>query len=114
MKFESLVNQILEQQIQVLDKEERSEDIVKDAGAMAKNMFSGMWIDKQLADNGFSNDDINMFWGLVNKKNMKEQEAFEYIKSQKSLKEEPKPTPTPTPTATPAPTDRPYLGKIRL
>jgi len=101
MKFDNLVNQILEQQIQVLDKEERSDDVVKDAQVMAKNMFSGMWIEKQLADNGFSNDDINMFWDLVNKKNMKEQEAFEYIKAQKSPK--PTPAPSPAPVATPAP-----------
>jgi hypothetical protein len=99
MNFDKVVNQILEQQLQILPMAppQEGETVSQASERMAKNMFAGAWIDRQLSQYGFTPQEADRFWQLtkINKdKGPYEQvyqQAFQQIMAEKQQKSSQKP-----------------------
>lgn len=72
MKFDKLVEQILEQQLQISPYQEGEE------GRWA-NMVRSMHIDKQLEQYGLDDTAIRKFWAMVGKEGFKSPERIQQV-----------------------------------
>lgn len=73
MRFDKLVQQILEQQLQILPYEEPNE-----FGSWT-NMVRSMHIERQLEQYGFDDAMVRRFWSIVGKEGYKNPERIQQV-----------------------------------